>query len=273
MKFLLKIINKYMNMRKLFPVLLYCCIVFLIIESANAQQGIPKLQPITATHVKPCGLDNHLEEQVKKNPQFINEFVKKRQQASSKVNQKQINCTTGNSIVIPIAVHFNDPFTTENMDCLKEASQLQIAALNKAYGAVETNNVYYDLNTACAADYPTSILGAGGACIQFCLATQNHPASSGLADGEPAITVGQNVWTGSGNTDAPAWPGYLNIFVSSPSTAGLATGVLGIAALPGNADGDGFWVHPFAFGNVSENKEITESSTNWFTLSIVTCFQ
>ncbi len=213
-----------------------------------AQQATAKIQPITANNVKRCGLDDHFEKQMKNNPNFVNQFLKDRNQHSSKVNLKKIDCTTGNSIVIPVAVHFGDPFTTDNPDCLKQATQLQVAALNRAFGAVEADNEYYGLNAACAADYPLSTLGEGGACIQFCLATQNHPTASGLADGEPAITVGQHVWTGSGNTDAAPWAGYLNIFVSSPATAGLPAGVLGISALPGNADGDGFWVHPFAFG-------------------------
>lgn len=61
-----------------------------------------------------------------------------------------------------------------------------------------------------------------------------------MVDGDPAITIGKYNWTGG--PDAPAFAGYFNIFVAS------GTGGLGIAAAPGQANGDGVQVDAIAFG-------------------------
>ena len=46
-------------------------------------------------------------------------------------------------------------------------------------------------------------------CIQFCLATTNHPAGfAGLVDGDYAVTIDQI--TGDFNS---AWSGYLNMWI------------------------------------------------------------
>jgi len=138
-------------------------------------------------------------------------------------------------------VHFNDPITCDDPACLLSAVEAQLNVMNEDFSATNADYSYYeDLNTACPSSYPLStapVVGEGS-CVQFCLATQNHPAASALVDGDPAITVGQYQWA----NDAPDWPGYLNIFVDG------SQGGLGVAWLPGAGDGDGFWVTPSAFG-------------------------
>ncbi len=158
-----------------------------------------------------------------------------------------IGCTGANSVVVPVAIHYNAPITCDDFTCLLSQAQAQIQVLNEDFGAYNADINYYTstLNTACPSAYPLSIAPTGGgSCIQFCLATQNHPGASGLSNGDPAITVGDYTWP-STNSD---WPGYLNIFVSSGTTAGLGGGTLGISPVPGSADGDGFFVGHDYFG-------------------------
>ncbi len=162
-------------------------------------------------------------------------------EAIAKIAPENRSLACAETTIIPVAVHFNDPITCDDPVCLLEAVEAQLAVMNEDFLALNADYSYYEgLNDACPSSYPMStapIVGEG-ACIQFCLATQNHPASSALMDGDPAITVGQYEWA----SDAPDWPGYLNIFVDG------SQGGLGVAWLPGAGDGDGFWVTPSAFG-------------------------
>jgi len=165
----------------------------------------------------------------------------KQLEAIKKIAPENRSMVCAETKIIPVAVHFNDPITCDDPTCLLEAVEAQLAVMNEDFSATNADYSYYvGLNSACPSSYPLStapVVGEG-ACIQFCLATQNHPASSALLDGDPAITVGQYEWA----NDAPEWPGYLNIFVDG------SEGGLGVAWLPGNGDGDGFWVTPGAFG-------------------------
>jgi len=162
-------------------------------------------------------------------------------EAIKKIAPEQRSMVCAETTIIPVAVHFNDPITCEDPTCLLEAVEAQLAVMNEDFLAANADYAYYtDLNNACSSSYPlsTAPVQGEGSCVQFCLATQNHPPSSALMDGDPAITVGQYMWA----SDAPEWVGYLNIFVDG------SEGGLGVAWLPGNGDGDGFWVTPSAFG-------------------------
>ncbi len=162
-------------------------------------------------------------------------------EAIKKIAPEHRSMVCAETIIIPVAVHFNDPITCEDPVCLLEAVEAQLVVMNEDFLAANADYSYYtDINAACPTAYPlaTAPIQGEGSCIQFCLATQNHPASSALVDGDPAITVGQYEWA----SDAPEWAGYLNIFVDG------SEGGLGVAWLPGSGDGDGFWVTPSAFG-------------------------
>jgi len=162
-----------------------------------------------------------------------------RENASSKV-ANFIGCDGANSIVIPVAVHYDASFDCTNTQCLIDAALGNIAAMNEDFSATNADISYYnELNAACPAGYPLDIV-SDGTCITFCLATQNHPAGEGMVDGEAAITVGQYTW--SGGPDAPNFTGYFNIFVEAN------TGGLGIAAAPSQGNGGGVQVDASAFG-------------------------
>jgi len=207
-------------MTKLLPLLTF---FFLLHLTASAQR---------------CGTDEFVASlhKDKEYQNYLNQL-----EAIKKIAPEQRSLVCAETVIIPVAVHYNDPITCDDPVCLLEAAEAQIAVMNEDFLAVNADYSYYEgLNAACPTSYPLStapVVGEG-ACIQFCLATQNHPASSALMDGDPAITVGQYEWA----NDAPDWPGYMNIFVDG------SQGGLGIAWLPGDGNGDGFWVTPSAFG-------------------------
>ena len=200
-----------------------------------------------------CGTDQYLEERINTDPDFAKKFaewIKMGEKTVDEQSRSVIGCTGANSVIVPVAIHYGSPITCANYSCLLQMAQAQIQVLNEDFGATNADLSYYTttLNGLCPSDYPLSYAPTGGgSCIQFCLATHNHPMVSGLADGEPAITVGEYTWSGGAVTNGD-WPGYLNIVVSDGGTAGLGGGTLGISALPGSANGDGFFVGHEFFG-------------------------
>ncbi len=122
----------------------------------------------------------------------------------------------------------------------------QIAVLNEDFGGYNSDiSTYCTHASNCPSEYAPNAL-AGGTCIQFCLATQNHPAGSGLSNGESAFTFGTYTF----DSGAAPWAGYMNIFVSDVPPTGYGPTLLGLAPLYGGADpdGNGFFVTARAFG-------------------------
>lgn len=201
---------------------------------------------LCAQHI--CGADDYLANRLQNDPKFQALFSSYQKDKVLDVQRSALVCNSSNSIVIPVAIHYNTPIDCSNQICLLDAAEEQIEVLNECFSASNQDLNYYTttLNGICDIAYPFSRAPSAGdgSCIQFCLASQNHPVSSGLMDGEPAITIDQAVWPTAGAD----WSGYLNIFVSDGSTANQGSSTLGISALPGNADGDGFWVNYKNFG-------------------------
>ncbi len=127
---------------------------------------------------------------------------------------------------IPVAVHYdNTGLTAAQMTCLINLAQDQINVLNAAYGG-----------QTCQTS-PNSFDSSSGGCFEFKIATRNHPAGSGIAEGMPAVTFG-GTYTCANDADgyAPcfiaAWSGYMNFVVKAPD----ANGTLGVAPLGGDPD-------------------------------------
>jgi len=191
-----------------------------------------------SSNIQRCGTDAH----VANRNQSIQEKALIEALRKSAINKiaNFIPCDGSNSIVIPVAVHYSADFDCTDTQCLIDAAVNNIATTNEDFAALNADITYYNsLNTACPAGYPLDVV-SDGTCIQFCLATQNHPAAEGIADGQPAITVGQYNWTGG--ADAPNWAGYVNLFIAAN------TGGLGIAAAPGMANGDGVQMDAITWG-------------------------
>ncbi len=195
-----------------------------------------------------CKADEYLAHRLKNDEKFALRFNQYQQDKINPSTKSLLSCNNTNSVVVPVAVHYFSPVDCTNKQCLLDAAYAQISVLNESFSASNNDLSYYtdDLNNSCPSSYPLSRAPqiGEGTCIQFCLATENHPPNSGLSDGEPAITMNQHTWPSSGTM----WSGYLNIFVSDGASAGQSGSTLGISALPGNADGDGFWVNHTVFG-------------------------
>ncbi len=199
-----------------------------------------------------CHAHEYLEQRLANDPAFRRQFLEWSQPRSNKLNNRSaLACNGSNSVVIPVAIHYNGNIDCSDTDCLTDAAEAQILAMNEAFSATNADLSGYttDLNGACSTGYPlsTAPMQGQGTCIQFCLASKNHPASSGIAEGDPAITIRRHVWPSAG-TD---WAGYLNIFVSDAQPAGFSEGILGVSPVPGSANGDGFYVLAEVFGGPS----------------------
>ena len=129
------------------------------------------------------------------------------------------------TIRIPIAVHYPSVATNASAalkTCLRNLAQNQVNILNADYNATNTdvsnwNNV--------SSLFPM-VNGVGSMDVEFVLATQNHPAGTGLTNGTVAVTFGTD-FLGSNENDL-TWQGYVNIVVK------YANGNLGYSPLGGS---------------------------------------
>ena len=142
-------------------------------------------------------------------------------------------------IKIPVAVHF--PSVSNNSSikaCFRTLAQSQINILNADYNALNADIVNYQND---ASFYPET--NTGSLQIEFVIATQNHPASTGLVNGDLAVTFGTD-FLGSNNNDA-TWTGYLNLVCRN-----AGNGILGYSNLGASpAAGDCVVIARAAFGS------------------------
>ena len=118
---------------------------------------------------------------------------------------------TNATIVIPVAVHFPEvDANSPDRPCLRQMAQNQIDILNDAFNATNSNIGLWTPQVQ--ANYPGTNLGNLN--VQFVIATKNHPASSGLSNGQQAITFKTAfLYTQNGDNRDIRWKGYLNIVV------------------------------------------------------------
>ena len=158
------------------------------------------------------------------------------------------NTTNSNPVRIPVAVHFPNAGAANATlrNCLRALAQNQIDILNEDYNAQNADLSNWTDNTSF--NYPG--VNYGSLNVQMELATQNHPAVSGLANGEVAVTFGYNYGDtdlGSGELDWDTnWAGYLNIVVRND--LGSTLGYAYLASDP--ADGAAIFMNNTAFGSV-----------------------
>lgn len=152
-----------------------------------------------------CGADEYHQE-LMNSPEYAKRYKEARKTALQNLGKYN---TGTSSLRIPVAIHFSDEVSTQNMCCLIEASRAQIDVINQDFNARnEDITDFIDISNACSSQFPLSALH-DGLNIEFYIATSNHPNNSGLNDGEYAITIGQESWPNAGSE----WAGYLNIFV------------------------------------------------------------
>lgn len=184
-----------------------------------------------------CATDS-IHEANMQDPQFAAAFYQR--QAAL---QAYLDSTQGkrgvceNTLYLPVAVHFQG--VTLGQACAVQMAEDQVARLNADFAALnEDIQNWYDLKPEI---WPG--INNQASCIQFCLATQNHPAGYNLQDGDPAVTVNLTEEGSDFNAD---WAGYVNFWVRE-----LGGGTLGYSPLGGSGNGDGIACTTSAFSSVS----------------------
>jgi hypothetical protein len=148
---------------------------------------------------------------------------------------------------IPVAVHYPEAGAADaNLrSCLRALAQNQIDILNADYNATNVDLSIW--NNTTSANFPT--VNVGSLNVNFELATQNHPANSGLTNGQVAVTFGYDFGDrdlGSGQTDWDSkWIGYLNIIVKNLDNDRLGYAYLGSSP----SDGAAVFITSSAFGS------------------------
>ncbi len=119
--------------------------------------------------------------------------------------QNEVARSTNATIIIPVAVHFpNVAANSPDKACLKLLAQNQIDILNTDFNAANADLALWTPQVQ--AFYPGTNVGNFN--VQFVLATKNHPAGTGLTNGQAAITFATNFLNGI--IRDLQWKGYLN---------------------------------------------------------------
>lgn len=222
-------------MKQLFFVLFSISLLFVSCENEwlPTSETIPETTLNVIRIAEPTGIRNcgseALMDRLMQDPDYANAFRAKLQQLEH-ASESRVDCAT--PVLIPVAIHFQG-LSNPDRPCLETMAQEQIAALNADYTA---SNGEIDNWSANVSDWFPGI-NIRSACMEFVIASQNHPAGSGLTDGQLAVTINQV----DGDFDSD-WSGYLNIFVIKN------TGYLGYAPLGGDGNGDGVVIDAEAFG-------------------------
>ncbi len=142
--------------------------------------------------------------------------------------QNRSASSTNATIIIPVAVHFPSVATNStDKACLRQLAQNQIDILNADFNATNSDIALW--TPTVSALYPGTNVGILN--VKFVLATQNHPAGTGLANGQVAVTFGTNFLNGT-NIDTQ-WRKYLNIVVKE---AIIALGYSPTGGSPNNGE-------------------------------------
>ncbi|MEM9547930.1 MAG: thrombospondin type 3 repeat-containing protein [Bacteroidota bacterium] len=214
-----------------------CLLTVLFLTSCSNDQGLESNSEVTEANEsqldyseRACNTNEH-QHTLLQDP-FYRANFEKRVEKTSQMAKTRSNIDCNDPIILPIAVHFQN-VNNPDQTCLKALAQTQIDILNADYSATNSDVSLWE---SVSGNYPG--VDPTNSCVQFCLATQNHPGQSGIPDGEPAVTFN----TTSGD-NVPTWSGYINIFVR-PNL-----GFLGYSPLGGIGNGDGVVIDANAFGS------------------------
>lgn len=140
-------------------------------------------------------------------------------------------------LYLPVAVHFEG--VGIDMDCAIQMALSQIDRLNADYSGQNDDLSKFTNNQA---TWPGT--QNKESCVRFCLATLSHPAGSGIAEGDYAVTLNKYA---DDVENVPEWSGYINFYVRGV----MGGGVLGYSPLGGTGTGDGVVIGVNYFGEVS----------------------
>lgn len=178
-----------------------------------------------------CGMQEHMN-QMMFNPVLKKQYEERQakfQVELQKILDKQIAQRNGTVvdnasaiIRIPVAVHYPAAGAADAAlkTCLRNLAQNQVNILNADYNA--TNADISNWTTA-SAFYPG--VNVGDLDVEFVIATENHPAGTGLVNGNVAVTFGTD-FLGGADSDA-TWAGYMNFVVRNDPDGYLGYSPLG----------------------------------------------
>lgn len=155
---------------------------------------------------------------------YLNQQSKFQEELEKLGTNKSANST--NAVIrIPVAVHFPSVSASSSAtlkNCFRALAQSQINILNADYNATNADISNY---AADAPYYPGT--NSGSLQVEFVLATQNHPAGTGLVNGDVAVTFATDFLS---NADSDTtWAGYLNLVCRN-----AGNGILGYSPLGGS---------------------------------------
>ena len=200
-------------------------IFWLSVLSAQSVENNPRV----------CLTEDVHKEKMVTDPAYRKSYLSRKERAAKRLAEpsfitKSLACDA--PLVVPIAVHFQNAANVD-LNCLRDLAADQIRILNEDFQG--KNPDLTNWTNDAAAFFPG--INNGEFCLEFVLATRNHPQGFGLAAGDPAVTVNQT--NGSQNL---AWADYFNIYVRNLSA-------LGTSPLGGKGDGDGVVIDNNAFGS------------------------
>lgn len=179
-----------------------------------------------------CGTDAYMEKMMA-DPAFKQQYLELQQQFESEMQRLtqarqngQFTLAPNATIRIPVAVHYPstpNSSTEAVKSCLRALAQNQVAILNADYNATNADLTQWTGNDA--AEFPG--INFGDMDVSWEIATQNHPAGTGLTNGTLAVTFGTDFLSGA-DTDT-TWSGYCNLVVRN-----INGGVLGYSPLGGS---------------------------------------
>jgi hypothetical protein len=209
-------------------------IVFFVgLQFSNAQQRTCGVEArMEALMADPIQKAQFLDRQAKFEIEYqkiMNEQANSNRVASPQVTMK-----------IPVAVHFPEVPNTSSetlKNCLRNLAQSQVNVINSDYNATNSDISNW---AAASAFYPG--VNVGSLDVQFEIATQNHPAGTGLSNGTVAVTFGTDFLNGADSDFT--WSGYMNFVVRDEGNF-----ILGYSPLAGSpASGHTVVMNTFCFG-------------------------
>ncbi|MDI1318387.1 zinc-dependent metalloprotease [Flavobacterium sp.] len=195
-----------------------------------------------------CGAEQQMEI-IMNNPVQRQAYIEQQNKFEIELQRLEANSArNANAVIrIPVAVHYPSAgAVTETVKtCLRNLAQRQVNILNADYNGTNTDISNW---ASVSGNYPET--NTGSLNVQFVIATENHPAGTGLNNGDLAVTFGTDFLTAGNisctdgcNEDA-TWSGYMNLVVKN-----IAGGILGFSPVGGTpATGKTVVIDNNAFG-------------------------
>lgn len=182
-----------------------------------------------------CGVDAYMAK-IMENPMMKQQYMEQQEKFENELRRlvtTQLEARSGQATTaspnvtlrIPVAVHYPSVASSSSAslkDCLRSLAQTQVNILNADY-----NGTNADISNWAADSQYYPGTNTGMMDVQFIIATQNHPAGTGLVNGDMAVTFGTD-YLSNADTDT-TWSGYMNLVVRN-----ISGGILGYSPLGGS---------------------------------------